>query len=175
LQAGVVSATVERVRLEELAGKALLDLDSLDAVGLDIPEDLPDVLADVGLAERVLANVLENALRHDRTGRVVVRGSVGPDDASVVCDVIDHGPGLPPGSETLLFSPFVRLDDETDALGDRGIGGLGLGLAVARGFAEAMRGDLTPLQTPGGGLTMRLTLPVAAAPSGVAPAGRTAP
>jgi K+-sensing histidine kinase KdpD len=175
LQAGVVSATAERVRLEELAGQALLDLDSLGAVDLDIPEDLPDVLADVGLAERVLANVLENALRHDPTGRITVRGAAGPDAGTVVCDVIDHGPGLPPGSEAVLFSPFRRLDGDTDALGDRGVGGLGLGLAVARGFAEAMAGDLSPLPTPGGGLTMRLTLPVATAPRGVTPAGRPAP
>ena len=63
LQAGVVSTAIERARLEELVGRALLDLGSLDAVELDIPENLPDVLADIGLAERVLANVLENALR----------------------------------------------------------------------------------------------------------------
>jgi two-component system sensor histidine kinase KdpD len=175
LQAGVVSAAVERVRLEELAGQALLDLDGLGAVVLDIPEDLPDVLADLGLAERVLANVLENALRHDPTGRVTVRGTVGPSPGTVVCDVIDHGPGLPPGSDAVLFSPFTRLDDGSDARGDRGVGGLGLGLAVARGFAEAMRGELIPLPTPGGGLTMRLTLPVAPAPRGVAPASRTTP
>jgi two-component system sensor histidine kinase KdpD len=173
LQAGVVSATVERVRLEELAGQALLDLASLGAVDLEIPEDLPDVLADVGLAERVLANVLENALRHDRTGPVTVRGSLGPAAGTIACDVIDHGPGLAPGSESALFRPFTRLDDETDALGDRGAGGLGLGLAVARGFAEAMNGGLAPLPTPGGGLTMRLTLPVAPAPLGVAPPART--
>jgi two-component system sensor histidine kinase KdpD len=175
LQAGVVNAAVERVRLEELAGRALLDLDGLGAVDLDIPEDLPDVLADLGLAERVLANVLENALRHDPAGRVIIRGTVGPGAGTVACDVIDHGPGLPPGSDALLFTPFTRLDDGTDALGDRGVGGLGLGLAVARGFAEAMRGDLTPLPTPGGGLTMRLTLPVAPSPRGVAPASRTTP
>ena len=175
LQAGVVNPAVERVRLEELAGRALLDLDGLGAVDLDIPEDLPDVLADLGLAERVLANVLENALRHDPAGRVIIRGTVGPGAGTVACDVIDHGPGLPPGSDALLFTPFTRLDDGTDALGDRGVGGLGLGLAVARGFAEAMRGDLTPLPTPGGGLTMRLTLPVAPSPRGVAPASRTTP
>jgi K+-sensing histidine kinase KdpD len=172
LQAGAVRITVERVRLEELVGQALLSLGSLDVVGLDIPEDLPDVLADVGLAERVLANVLENALRHGRAAPVTVRGAVGPAPGTVVCDVIDHGPGLPPGSEGTLFAPFARPDDPAGTLGDRGASRLGLGLAVGRGFAEAMHGSLTPQQTPGGGLTMRLTLPLAAAARGTSPVGR---
>jgi K+-sensing histidine kinase KdpD len=161
LQAGVVSTSPERVRLEELVGRALLSLGRLDAAELDIPEDLPDVLADVGLAERVLANVLENALRHGGPARVTVRGAVGP-DGTVVCEVIDHGPGVPNGSEKALFAPFTQLGSDSGALGDRGAGGLGLGLAVARGYAEAMHGGLAPHPTPGGGLTMRLILPLAA-------------
>jgi len=72
---------------------------------------------------------------------------------------------VPPGREDALFAPFTRLDDGGGALGDRGSGGLGLGLAVARGFAEAMHGSLAPLPTPGGGLPMRLTLPVPVVPA----------
>jgi K+-sensing histidine kinase KdpD len=174
LQAGVLSTAPERVRLEELVGRALLDLDSLDAVELHIPENLPDVLADVGLAERVLANVLENALRHGGPGAVAVRGAIGGEPSTVVCDVIDHGPGVPAGSEAALFTPFTRLTGGAGLLGDRGAGGLGLGLAVARGFAEAMHGSLTPHETPGGGLTVRLTLPVAVAQRGTS-GGRAAP
>jgi K+-sensing histidine kinase KdpD len=174
LNAGVVSTSPERVRLEELVGRALLDLGNLDAVDLDIPEDLPDVLADVGLAEHVLANVLDNAMRHGHVSTVTVRGAVGPAPGTVVCDVIDHGPGVPRGSETTLFAPFARLEDGAGALGDRGAGRLGLGLAVARGFAEAMHGSLTPHPTPGGGLTMRLTLPLATAARDPTPVGRGA-
>lgn len=158
LEAGVVSASLERVRLEELVGRALLSLGSLDRVVLDIPEDLPHVMADVGLTERVLANLLENALRHGGTGTVGVLGrrSAGGD---VVCDVIDHGPGVPAGNWAALFVPFSGVGGRgPGALGDRGTGSLGLGLAVARGFAEAMHASLTPHATPGGGLTMRLTL-----------------
>src|SRR4051794_6286113 len=165
LQAGVVSTSSERVRLEELVGRALLGLEGAQAVVLAVREDLPDVLADVGLAERVLGNVLENALRHGGTGTVTVRGGLGAQPGTVVCDVVDTGPGVPPGREEALFAPFTRLDDGGGSLGDRGTGGLGLGLAVARGFAEAMHGSLTPLPTPGGGLTMRLTLPVAGVPA----------
>jgi signal transduction histidine kinase len=146
----------EPVRLEELVGRALLSLGRLDQVRLDIPEDLPDLLADVGLAERVLANLVENAFEHGG-GQVEVHGSVARD--GVACDVADHGPGVPAESMDALFAPFTRLDGHgPGALGDRGAVGLGLGLSVARGFAEAMGGSLTPLPTPGGGLTMRFTL-----------------
>jgi two-component system sensor histidine kinase KdpD len=154
LQAGAVSTSLERVRLEELVGRALIGLGSLDRVALDIPEDLPDVLADVGLAERVLANVLENALRHGGAGEIAVRGRLGG-PRSVVCDVVDHGPGVPASDLAALFVPFASGTGMPD---DRGTGSLGLGLSVARGFAEAMGGSLEPATTPGGGMTMRLTL-----------------
>jgi two-component system sensor histidine kinase KdpD len=154
LQAGVVSSSLEHVRLEELVGRALIGLGSLDRVVLDIPEDLPDVLADVGLAERVLANVLENAMRHGGPGEITVRGRLGG-AGEVVCDVVDHGPGVPAADLAAMFVPFAS---GAGLPGDRGAGSLGLGLSVARGFAEAMGGSLEPVATPGGGLTMRLTL-----------------
>jgi two-component system sensor histidine kinase KdpD len=157
LQAGAVTTAVERVRLEELVGRALLSLGRLESVRLDIPEDLPDVLADVGLAERVIANLVENAFRHGGGMHVVVRGTASA--GSVDCDVVDSGPGVPPSSYDALFAPFARLDGHgPGTLGDRAGVGLGLGLSVARGFAEAMGGSLAPLPTPGGGLTMRFTL-----------------
>lgn len=160
LQAGAVTLSLEPVRLEELVGRALLSLGSLDLVDLDIPEDLPGVRADVGLAERVLANLLENAFRHGG-GHVAVRGTATGN--GVACDVVDHGPGVPAETDQDLFAPFVRMDGHGPGpSGDRAAIGLGLGLSVARGFAEAMGGSLVRLETPGGGLTMRLTLPVAA-------------
>jgi signal transduction histidine kinase len=163
-----VRVAAERVRLEELVGRALLSLGSLDRVELDVPEDLPGVQADVGLAERVLANLLENAFRHGGGGPVTVRGSVTAD--GVACEVVDHGPGVPGAVREGLFAPFVRLDGHgPGASGDRATVGLGLGLSVARGFAEAMGGSLVPLETPGGGLTMRFTLPVAGPGAGAAP------
>jgi K+-sensing histidine kinase KdpD len=162
LQAGAVTTSLERVRLEEIVGRALLSLGRLDDVRLDIPEDLPDVVADPGLAERVLANLVENAFGHGGGAGVTVRGTA--DGGTVACDVVDAGPGVPAGSLDALFTPFTRLDGHgPGALGDRGAVGLGLGLSVARGFTEAMGGSLVPLETPGGGLTMRLTLPAAVA------------
>jgi signal transduction histidine kinase len=121
-----------------------------------VPEDLPDVAADVGLAERVLANVLDNALSHGGPGLVTLRGLAG-EGQTVICDVVDHGPGVPPEARDALFQPFSGVG--AHGSGDRGAGNLGLGLTVARGFATAMGGSLLPLETPGGGLTMRLTLP----------------
>jgi two-component system sensor histidine kinase KdpD len=159
LQAGAVTVAAEPVRLEELVGRALLSLGRLDRVRLDIPEDLPDVRADVGLAERVLANLLENAFEHGRGAGVTVCGAIGTTPGTVACDVVDHGPGVPAGAADALFAPFARLDGHgPGALGDRAAVGLGLGLSVARGFAEAMGGSLTALPTPGGGLTVRFTL-----------------
>ena len=74
----------------------------------------------------------------------------------MLLDVIDHGRGVADQLKPRMFEPFERLDE-------RGGGtGVGLGLAVARGFLSAMGGSVTALDTPGGGLTMRVTLPVAA-------------
>jgi two-component system sensor histidine kinase KdpD len=153
LQAGVVSSVPAPISLEEVVGQALITVTHPERVHLRIPDGLPDVLVDAGLAERVLANLLDNALRYSPAGLLVtVAGGVR--GRQVVCEVIDHGPGVPRQLWSQVFAPFQRL-------GDRGPDGVGLGLAVARGFTEAMGGSLTPDETPGGGLTMRLLLPAA--------------
>lgn len=157
LQAGVVSSMPARTALEEVVGRALIAVAAPDRVHLEIPEGLPEVFVDVGLAERVLANLVDNALRYSPAGLLVtVTGCVR--GRHIVCEVIDHGPGVPRHLWNQVFAPFQRL-------GDHGPDGIGLGLAVARGFTEAMGGTLTPETTPGGGLTMRLLLPSAEATS----------
>jgi len=153
LQAGVVSVTAEAVTMDEIVGRALLTLEHADRVQVGFPDDLPEVLADVGLAERVLANLLDNALRHSPAGLVVTVGA-RRQGAQVLCEVTDHGPGVARHLWQDVFAPFQRLGDQRPA-------GVGLGLAVAKGFAEAMGGSLQPDNTPGGGLTMRLLLPLA--------------
>jgi len=143
LQAGALSVTLERVGLDEVAAAAVAGLPGRERVRLDVAESLPPVLADAGLLERVVANLVENALRHD-PGTVVVEASPGR------LSVVDHGPGI--ADPVAAFAPFQRL-------GDRSGGGVGLGLAVAKGFVEAMGGAIEPSTTAGGGLTMTVVLP----------------
>jgi len=153
LEAGALTVQPVPVALDEVIGAALLSVPGArDTVSVDVPEDLPLVSADPGLLERVLANLLENAIRHGGGGPVEVVARTGELDAHV--KVVDHGPGVPAAQREGLFQPFVRAGDGTRQ-------GAGLGLTVARGFAEAMGGVLIADGSDGGGLTMRLRLPLA--------------
>jgi two-component system, OmpR family, sensor histidine kinase KdpD len=121
----------------------------------DVPTtDLPAVLADAGLLERVLANLVDNALRYATTRPVRVAASTHGTTAEI--RVVDHGPGIPTGDRDAVFEPFQRRDDH--ATGNSA--GVGLGLAIARSFTAAMHGTLTLDDTPGGGLTAVIALPV---------------
>jgi K+-sensing histidine kinase KdpD len=153
LQAGAVSVNLAPVALDEIVYLALAGSRDHHDVVNEISDDLPLVMADAGLLERVIANLVENATRFARPGlpaRLVADAANG----EVRLSVVDRGPGVPPERWDRMFVPFQRLDDRTT-------GGLGLGLAIARGFTEAMQGRLQPSTTPGGGLTMTLALPVA--------------
>lgn len=143
LQAGALSVSLAPVGLDEVALRAVAGLPGRDRVRLDVAETLPPVIADAGLLERVVANLVANALRHD-PDEVLVAGGPG------TLRVVDHGPGI--ADVAGAFAPFQRL-------GDRSTGGVGLGLAVAKGFVEAMGGTITPTTTAGGGLTMTVVLP----------------
>jgi two-component system, OmpR family, sensor histidine kinase KdpD len=160
LDAGAVTVTLEPVGVDEIVGRALLSLADARRVDADVPDGLPDVLVDVGLAERILANLVENALRHD-PGRITVRAGPAP-DGTVTCEVVDHGPGIRPEDRAAAFEAFRRLGSPDGAADRSASPGLGLGLAVARGFAQAVHATLVADETAGGGLTMRLTLPTAA-------------
>jgi two-component system sensor histidine kinase KdpD len=155
LQAGTLGLTPADVGLEEVLPRAL---DELGAGGrrfvLRLPDDLPAVRADPGLLERVLVNLAGNALRFSPADRPPsVAGSARGD---MVClTIVDHGPGIPEEQWEQVFRPFQRLDDRSAH------DGVGLGLALSRGLTEAMGGTLRPAATPGGGLTMILSLPAA--------------
>jgi two-component system sensor histidine kinase KdpD len=159
LQTGTVEPLIREIDLDEVVPRALGGLADVSVVELDIPESLPFVAADPGLLERGVANIVENAVKYSSPGEhVLVRASAL--GRRVELRVVDRGPGVPESDKDRIFEPFQRYGDTP-----RG-NGVGLGLAVARGFAEAMHGTLDAEDTPGGGLTMVLTLPTARPPEG---------
>jgi two-component system sensor histidine kinase KdpD len=126
---------------------------------------MPAIDADLGMLERVIANVVENALKYAPDSDVVIIGPSGGPAAPAVdgrpCGelrIIDHGQGVPAADVVAMFQPFQRLDDAPEGLG------IGLGLAVAKGFIEAMGGAPLAEPTPGGGLTMIVRLPLSTGP-----------
>jgi two-component system sensor histidine kinase KdpD len=155
LQAGALAVIPRPVALDELIPRLLDDLGpGAHDVAVDVPETLPEVIADAALLERVLANLSANALRHsppDRPPTLTASTHAG----RVEIRVIDRGPGVATENRERIFQPFQRLGDRDNTTG------VGLGLALARGLTEAMTGTLTAEDTPGGGLTMTVSLPTA--------------
>ena len=157
LAAGVVHPQLRRVYLEEAVPRALLGIgrratgfggEAVDRVKVEV--DGAVVMADSGLLERVLANVIDNALRYSQDAPVrVTAGRVGD---RVLIAVADEGPGIARGTGEQLFAPFQRLGDHDTSTG------IGLGLSVARGFVESMGGTIASADTPGGGLTIEIDL-----------------
>ncbi len=140
--------------LDEVVPLALRGLAGAETVVLDLPDSLPLIQTDAGLLERVVANLVANALRFSPpTEPVEIVGRAMGDEA-VLLSVIDHGPGVPEIARERIFEPFQRLGDRSSGAG------VGLGLAVARGFTEAMGGSISATSTPGGGLTMIVELAV---------------
>jgi len=155
LHTGSLQPLLRPVAVEEVAPAALLGLDRGSRVELHVPESLPLVRADPGLLERVLANLFSNALRHSPAGQPPeLRAHVLDGVGAVALEVVDHGRGVADDDKERIFEPFVRIDRQAS--------GVGLGLAVAKGFAEGMGGAIAALDTAGGGLTIRITLPAAA-------------
>ncbi|MFE3327330.1 ATP-binding protein [Streptomyces sp. NPDC059176] len=164
LQTRTVTPLIRDVDLDEVVPMALMGVPDA-SVHLEIPETLPMVRVDKGLLERAVANIVENAVKYspETTAVMVSASALG---GRVELRVVDRGHGVPDEAKERIFEPFQRYGDAP-----RGAG-VGLGLAVARGFVEAMGGALAAEDTPGGGLTMVLTL--RAAP-GVIPLGSELP
>jgi two-component system sensor histidine kinase KdpD len=148
LQAGALEISAVPVGLDEVLPAALRSVSVPDgSVELNVPDTLPRVLADRGLLERALANVISNAVRYSPPGKPA-RVSAGFVDGVVDVRIVDRGPGVPHAERERLFKPFQRLGDSGQSAG------VGLGLAVAKGFLEAMGGEIEADDTPGGGLTI---------------------
>ncbi|MFJ6000445.1 ATP-binding protein [Streptomyces sp. NPDC092370] len=156
LQAGALSVHPRATAVDEVTAAALLHTPRPPGrtLDVDVPDDLPPVWADPGLLERVIANLVANALDAGPPGQPV-HVHARQDGNLISLQVTDHGAGVPADQRERIFAPFQRLNDHTTRHG------LGLGLAIARGFTEAMNGTLIPTDTPGGGLTMTLTLSTA--------------
>jgi two-component system sensor histidine kinase KdpD len=151
LQTGELSLHLAPVALDGVAAAALVATGA-EAV-LDVPDDLPLVLADPGLLEEAVVNLVRNATAADSTWPVRLSGRIR--DGRGELAVIDRGPGVAERDWPALFTPFHRLGRAAPG------SGIGLGLTVVKGFIEAMGGTVTPSHTPGGGLTMTLSLPLA--------------
>ena len=154
IQAGAVRPAIQTVAIEDLLYRAVGTLGADGGlVAIDIAEVLPPVAADPGLLERALANVIDNAVSWSPPATPVrVEAAVVGDRVDV--RVIDHGPGIPREKRDQLFQPFQRLGDRAGGTPN----GIGLGLAVARGFTDASGGELTVEDTPGGGATFVFSL-----------------
>jgi two-component system sensor histidine kinase KdpD len=157
LHTGSLDPFLRPTAIEEVAPVALRGLDgpndAQSQLEIVVPEGVPLVRADPGLLERVLANIFSNALRHSPPNQPPVLRA-RPDGETVLLEVVDRGPGVPDDQlKQQIFEPFQRFDDRN--------AGVGLGLAVAKGFAEAMGGSIVAVDTPGGGLTVQVRMPVA--------------
>jgi two-component system sensor histidine kinase KdpD len=155
LQAGALSLFPRPSGLDEIVARAL---DALELRGrvviVDIPETLPAVQVDPAILERVVVNLTENALRYSPPGAppLLTASTLGD---RVELRVVDCGPGIPEEDRGRMFVPFQRLGDTDNTTG------VGLGLALSHGLTEAMGGLLVADDTPGGGLTMTVSLPAA--------------
>jgi two-component system sensor histidine kinase KdpD len=163
LQAGALAVFPRPADLAEIVARSLDDLGpAARSVTVSIPDRLPEVAVDPGILERVIANLTANALRYSPPGSPpTLSGSVLKD--RVELRIIDRGPGIPEEHRDRVFVPFQRLGDTDNTTG------VGLGLALSRGLTEAMGGTLEPDETPGGGLTMTLSLPAVPGPAGSLP------
>ncbi|MDP9464994.1 MAG: ATP-binding protein, partial [Actinomycetota bacterium] len=154
LQVGAVDLTLGSVALEEIVAAALVGLSAPQRrVEVDVSASLPMVLADAALLERAVANLVSNALAWspDASPVVIQAGQIG---SSIDLRIVDRGPGVAVGDRERIFLPFQRLGDRSNDAG------VGLGLAIAKGFIEAMGARLSLDDTPGGGLTMTIRLQV---------------
>jgi len=154
-EAGEVRLRRDWQTVDDLVGTALARLDGRFGdrpVAVVVPSELPPVHVDAPLVTQVLVNLLENAIKHTRSGtRISISAGLEGEAVRVVVD--DTGPGLPPGDQERLFAKFQRGREESNT------GGAGLGLAICRAIVNAHGGHIVAMQRPGGGARFLFTLP----------------
>jgi two-component system sensor histidine kinase KdpD len=157
LEVGAASPLFELWTLDDLVGRTLTELGRAgEHVSVDLPEELPPVHVDGAQIERVLANLVENALKYSpENGTVDIRAALN--DGELIVRVADRGPGLTEAELGRIFEPFEYGDAQVAQRG------AGLGLAIARGFAQANGGILWAESRRGEGAVFVLSLPVALA------------
>ncbi|NUU31354.1 DUF4118 domain-containing protein [Arthrobacter sp. C9C5] len=160
ISADAATPLLRPVRWSEVVPDALRGVPE-GRVRVELPANMPEVDADPGMLERVIANVVENAVKYAPDSDIVLVGAGGGLSPVTLeghpageLRIIDHGRGIPAERVVEMFRPFQRLDDAPRT------SGIGLGLAVAKGFTDAMGGTLSAEATPGGGLTMVIRLPL---------------
>jgi two-component system sensor histidine kinase KdpD len=152
LQTGVMDVLDQSTNVGDVIDAAIESLGPrAESVVADIPDTVPRVSTDPVLLERAVANLVDNALSH--AGGSGLRIEAGRVAGRVDIRVIDRGPGIPRADRDRVFEPFQRLGDSNSRVG------VGLGLAVARGFVVAIGGELDVEDTPGGGCTMVIRIP----------------
>jgi two-component system sensor histidine kinase KdpD len=166
LQAGAMSVDRQSFAVEDVLVRCLDDLGPDGArVRVDPVDGLPPAMGDPAFLERVLVNLLANALRYSAP-EAPPRVTCSRLGEHIQIRVVDRGPGIPVAARDRVFLPFQRLGDTDNSTG------VGLGLALSRGLTEAMGGSLDPEETPGGGLTMVVSLPAGAEDEDTAPGRR---
>jgi two-component system, OmpR family, sensor histidine kinase KdpD len=159
LQAGALPVFPRPANLEEIIERSLSGIGpQARTVMVRIPPDLPRVMADPPIMERVIANLTTNALRYSPSGSPPLL-TASARGGRVILRVVDRGPGVREADRDRIFLAFQRLGDTGSTIG------VGLGLTVSRGLTDAMGGTLEPEETPGGGLTMAISVPAASGPT----------
>jgi two-component system OmpR family sensor kinase len=159
---GFAGATLARLRRRQR--KPEPGAETLPLELSDIPEPprmRALVMAEENKLRQVIANLIGNAVRYTPSGSPIEIGvTVEPGREVAVLSVIDHGDGIPPQIREKIFQRFWRADTSRT----RETGGSGLGLAIVHSIVDAHRGTVDVVETPGGGATFRVTLPLADSP-----------
>lgn len=157
IDAGLLKARVEPVDLNAFLPTCASQVDRPDGtprIDVRARREVPVVLADPVFLDRVVANLVGNAVRASReTGAERIEVTVTPEDGRAVVRIVDHGPGIPSSAKEQLFYPFFDLDERNPKLGK------GLGLAISKGYLDLMDGQIWVEDTPGGGATLAFALP----------------